>query len=776
MEVPTATTLVNGCTDAPATQLGATLPGAGTRTATGSGVCRVTFGSSNATAQLRIGQADGTGTAMGLGIEPPTLLARSGAPGRTYGVFGYDASRAWAAGRASTLYRTSDGGGSWSELSTPSGDNVDVEAVPGSPGTWWVVGSSRAIWRTTDAWAATPAWSSMATPLGAAGWTSSASINSIAIPDATTMLIGGDSRRLAVQDMAAGTWTVVQHTNLSVGNILAVDALDNDSFIAVGDNGNGRILMTDTKGLTSDAWSVAAAPNTQVAGLLDVDYAAASRAYVVGKDGYVASWNGTAWTDRSAAIATALDLVGVDSVPGSPDTVVVVDEAGGRFRSTDAGATWNHLGLGTTSRLGDVHFATPTVGFVAGAERSLGVSTDAGAAWSVSRLGAGETLADVAASPVNGTRLLAVGAAAWRSTNAGDAWTRAATGVATSLHGVTLADDARGWAVGERGTILHTADLGATWTTQSPPTTGAADLTDVAAVDWLTAVAVGHAGTIRRTTNGGQSWVTVASGTSSQLTGIDAHGQLLVVTGARGRILRSEDGGATWTTVAPGSAPSTTTNLVDVDMASPLVGYAAATGQQVWRTADGGATWSALTSPTGTRNRAIAASGSTVVVVGLDGSVARSTDAGLTFQQATAALTLHLAGVAAVDPHRAVLVGADTLRYRMDAIAAATAQVADWSSPTNDWDSGGFFGVCLQAVGGAASPNWTVDATNVAGTCEALDSDPWRAVPATTATGLAAQTTTSGTGSVDLVWGFRAKADQAPGTYEAGIVFEAIAP
>ena len=72
-------------------------------TDTGAGVCRLTFGSSNATSQLRISQADGAGTAMALGMQAPTQLATDSLPGRTLGVFGAsDGLYAWMAGRSST--------------------------------------------------------------------------------------------------------------------------------------------------------------------------------------------------------------------------------------------------------------------------------------------------------------------------------------------------------------------------------------------------------------------------------------------------------------------------------------------------------------------------------------------------------------------------------------------------------------------------------------------------------------------------------------------------
>lgn len=771
-EVPSATTLANGCTGAGATQLGPVLPSAGARTSTGADVCRITFGSSNATAQLRIAQADGEGAAMALGLEPPTLQGRGNAPGRTLAVFGYDASLAWAAGRAQTIYRTSDGGGTWSEFSTPSGSNTDVEAVPGQPDVWWVVGEGRRIWRTADGQAATPTWTDQSTALASAGWPSTVNINAIAIPDADTIVIVGNSRWIGVYDISAATWTAFQHADTSTGNLVSVDALDANTFIAAGDN--ARVLMTTTKGLNSASWSVT--PFSTVIEPNGVAWGSATRAYMVGEDGYLAAWDGSAWQDRSAQLASTLDLYSVDVLPGSPDTVMAVDESGGIYRSTDAGVTWTHRTSGSTSRAFGIHATTSTRVFTSGGERSLARSGDGGLSFTAWGPMGSEALTDVAASPVDGRRLVAVGDGAWRTSDAGATWTRASVGSAV-LDAVSLASDGDGWAVGAGGTILRTEDLGATWTAQSVPSGATEDLTSVAALDDYRVVAVGHGGRILRSRNAGHTWDVASSGTTHQLAGVDGVGDTVIAVGARGTVLRSGDAGATWTAITGAALPDPLLNLVDVDMVSEAEGYVAVSWDDVWRTTDGGLTWTQVAGGTATRNRAVAAFGSSVVTVGDSGSLARSTDRGATFSRTTGpAGTLPLAGAAAIDPHRVVTVGADAIRYRFDAVASATAQVADWTASTNDWDSGGFFGVCLQAVGGGATADWTVDAANVAGTCEALDSDPWRAVPATTGTGLAAHTTAAGNGTVDLVWGFRAKADQAPGSYEAGVVFEAIAP
>lgn len=769
-DIPSASTLINGCTSAAATQFGSVLPDTGSRTATGiASVCRLTFGSSNNTSQLRISQKDGLGAAMGIGIEPPTLLTRANQPGRSLGAFGYDSSLAWTVGRSQTAFRTVNGGSSWIEFGVgAAGDNFDVEAVPGLPDTWWLVGENRKIYRTVDGQVATPTWASMAAQLTAAGWPASIDINELTIPDNDTIVIVGESRWIGVYDISAGTWTAFQHSNAAIGNLVAVDSWDANTFIAV--SSTGTVIWTTTKGLNSAAWSVASLPGTPT--VSDVAFATNTRAYAVGDDGYVAAWNGS-WTDLSATLGAAIDLTGVDVKPTDPDTALVSDEYGGVFRTSNGGAAWTHRGMGNGSRTGDIHYATAGGAvYVAAAERKMTASQNGGTTWASWTSVLAEALSDVAASPVNGERLLAVGLKAWRSTNGGTAWTSATTGVTQAMHGVSLANDTQGWAVGEGATILRTNDQGATWTQQAAPAGVTEDLTDVTALDPYHAVAVGHGGTIVRTVNGGSSWTSVASGTTRMLTGVDGVGDQLVAVGARGTVLRSTDAGATWTPI--GGLPDPVLNLSDVDFSSPAVGYIAVSYDDVLRTGDGGLTWSQVAGGTATTNRAISAEGSTVVVVGLNDQIARSTNQGATFQQTFGPTGLHLNGVAGIDPHRAVIVGPDQLRYEMDATPGVNATVPDWSAPANDWDSGGFFGVCLQAVGGGAFADWTADATGVVGECETNGVDPWRALPATGS--LAAHTTAAGLGTVDLVWGFRPKTNQLPGTYEAGVAFEAISP
>ncbi len=772
-DIPSASTIVNGCTAALATQFGSVLPDSGARTATGPGVCRITFGASNATSQLRISQKDGTGTALALGMQAPTELANVGAPGRTTGVFGAsDELYAWVVGRQATAYRTSNGGASWNVGTTINGltsNHTDVEFVPGSPATVYVTGESRYLRRATDGTSATVNFANVSAPLATAGWPAAVDINELSIPDNDTIVIVGESRWFGLYDISSTTWTTVQHTNNSIGNVRAVDALDRDTFLAIGDN--DKAMLNTNRGTTSADWVV----STVVPGsdLTDVAWGGTNRAYAVGERGVVATWDGATWTDRSSNLGIAADIRGVDAVPGSPNSVLVADERGAVYRSDDAGVTWTITATGSDSRVEDIHAATAQKIYVPAAERTFTSSSNGGASWTIVGPNSSEILSSISASPTNGQRLLAVGTQAYRSTNGGTGWSAAAIPGGSMLD-VSLVDDSTGWAVGYAGRIRFTTDLGATWSTQAAPAGVTQRLLGVRGLDRFHAVAVGDEGRIIATTNGGTTWTTRTSGTTRQLTSVDADGSTVLAVGGRGTIVRSTDAGATWSVVPGGSVPDSTSGLVAVTMASATVAYAATSTDVVWKSTDGGLTWGVTPSTTGTYARDIDASGSSVIVVGLDYSTSRSFDGGSTWSQATGPTTLHLNGVVAIDPHVAAMVGGDATRALSVAQAGADAQVADWSAPANDWDSGGFFGVCLQDVAGGALADWTEDATGMIGECEANGVDPWRALPATGS--LAAHTNAAGLGTVDLVWGFRPKTSQTPGVYEAGVAFEAISP
>ena len=136
--------------------------------------------------------------------------------------------------------------------------------------------------------------------------------------------------------------------------------------------------------------------------------------------------------------------------------------------------------------------------------------------------------------------------------------------VGLSLYGSAITPDGRrGWAVGDRGTILRTENSGASWQSQTSGTVN--ELLSIhMSEDGLRGWAVDNFGTIRRTENGGASWQSQTSGTTNTLRSIQmtADGVRGWAVGDRSTILRTEDGGASWQTQTSG----TTNTLWSIQM------------------------------------------------------------------------------------------------------------------------------------------------------------------------------------------------------------------
>lgn len=93
---------------------------------------------------------------------------------------------------------------------------------------------------------------------------------------------------------------------------------------------------------------------------------------------------------------------------------------------------------------------------------------------------------------------------------AGQSWELVVGVPAVSLRGVSAVSARVVWASGARGTIVRTADGGATWANVSPPGVADLDFRDIEAVDERVAFAMsageGRASRLYKTTDGGASW------------------------------------------------------------------------------------------------------------------------------------------------------------------------------------------------------------------------------------------------------------------------------
>jgi len=195
--------------------------------------------------------------------------------------------------------------------------------------------------------------------------------------------------------------------------------------------------------------------------------------------------------------------------PSNPDLVWVgtgeanirndVIPGAGIYLSTDAGKTWNLMGLKNVGQIGRIvvdphdpnHVVVAVLGLEWGpsADRGIFVTTDGGKTWRKSLYVDDHTGAiDVAMQPANGKVLFAAtwqaerrpwtlndggpGSGIWRSTDGGETWKRLREGLPTSTIGriglaIAPSDPQRVYAVLEagmgKGSLFVTDDLGDEW-------------------------------------------------------------------------------------------------------------------------------------------------------------------------------------------------------------------------------------------------------------------------------------------------------------------------
>ena len=276
-------------------------------------------------------------------------------------------------------------------------------------------------------------------------------------------------------------------------------------------------------------------------------------------------------------------------------------------------------------------------------------------------------------------------------------------GVTTDIHGVfALPDGRHAWAVGSNGTILATADGGASWGPQTSNTTE--DLYSVAFVDAQRGWAVGRRGMILATADGGASWAPQTSNTTKSLNSVAfVDQQRGWAVGRRGTILATADGGASW---APQTS-HTTEDLYSVAFVDQQRCWAVGRRGMILATADGGASWAPRTSNTTELLRSVAfVDAQRGWAVGWNGTILATADGGASWGPQTSHTTERLESVAFVDQQRGWAVG------RNGPILATVDGGASWAPQTSNTTESLFsVGFVDQQRGWAVGSNGTILAT-----------------------------------------------------------------
>ena len=220
--------------------------------------------------------------------------------------------------------------------------------------------------------------------------------------------------------------------------------------------------------------------------------------------------------------------------------------------------------------------------------------------------------------------MVAVAVALAAVTTAVPRWEPETSGVTARLRGVSASSDTVAWASGAAGTVLRTADGGATWAKLVVPDAEKLDFRDVDAVSETTAyilsIGPGPASRIYKTTDAGAHWTLQFTNDNPKafldaMAFWDADHGLVMGDSIDGRfdILTTADGGKTWTRVSADKLPpalpnegafaGSGTNIAVSGRSDAWIGTGASTRCRVLRTRDGGATWTIAETP-------VAASGS----------------------------------------------------------------------------------------------------------------------------------------------------------------------
>lgn len=269
--------------------------------------------------------------------------------------------------------------------------------------------------------------------------------------------------------------------------------------------------------------------------------------------------------------------------------------AGGLLLSTaDAGGHWSRQLL-SSFQLNAVWFWDADHGCIVGNGGTVlisGRAFDGSLAWfRPDTVFSSENLYDVTFANSDSLIGWAVGqgGVVLRTANGGRTWTKQFIPGAQALRSVSFAGSLDGWAAGDAGVIVGTHDRGLTWFVVQPSVTTQA-LKSVWRASTLRAIAVGAVGVAPRT------WVPPAdtlqwrlenAGASYALNGVSFGDSVAFAVGSTGgaaAVLRSDDFGVTW---AP-QFPRALNPLNDVFFIDHQHGWAVGNGGTIRHTARGG--------------------------------------------------------------------------------------------------------------------------------------------------------------------------------------------
>ena len=442
-------------------------------------------------------------------------------------------------GNAAYMFRTTDGGTTWTSTWLNSGWGYGVHIV--NENIAWGVGETARITTVSDPFGGggttitdrkSVRWK---TTNGGQSWAEVASTTSrfyskIFFLDQNNGWAAGTNGAVVRTTDAGATW--YQYSVGSTSSLSGVFFTNNQAGYAVG--ANGLISKTTDAGGT---WArVSGKPTNSdlsAACFLNVTtgWIGGSSYEVLKTTDGGASWQmlPTAFTSKVNALSFSDASTGCAAVSSTI------------YRTTDGGQTWPKSTY-IYSEIKSLWFIDPSIGYAVGASGKIVKTTNGGVDWQTQTSGISDGLTSVHFVDASTGWAAGSNGRILKTTNGGTQWTAQMSGVTDTLWSVRFTDVSKGFAVGRNGIILSTTDGGAQWSRMSLEVTQS--LYSINFSNATTGWIAGSSGVVLKTTDGGLSWGRQTSGTSQKIsTIVFADNSTGWIVGSDGLIMKTADGG-----------------------------------------------------------------------------------------------------------------------------------------------------------------------------------------------------------------------------------------